>query len=1217
MPTPDLSATLEAGDLGETILVPGYSAVSSPGDPALPFQDLIVILPPNADPNSLAVSLSGSATVVVPGLHDIAPAPPAVTVVDGQRMEDWGQNKQIRDGRNTLVYEAAQVFPSANCELVDVGRMRKWLLARVRYYPYRYDPVAHKLELTYGGSLVVSFATRSVSITSPATASDMVLTATLRSIAANYAGAESWYTGGSTAVQSSEEVQTASQYAIITTSAIVAGSAKLQSFVNHKVSLGYSVEVLTESQWGGGAGDAAAQNIRAYLKANYATKHIRYVLLIGDPNPSSGAVPMKMLWPRHNSDTYREAPSDYYYADLTGNWDLDGDGYFGEEDNDFGVGGIDRYPEVIVGRIPFYGSFSDLDSILQKTIEYETGQRSGSWVHHVLLSMEPSDDKTPGYHLGEAIRTEIAEPKTCGTTRVYDDVYGLNPPADYIPCNYDNVLAAWQQHAGFHFWWTHGSTNSAADIFTSDRCQYLDDNYPSFVFQCSCSNGYPEASYNLGYSLLRQGAVATVCASRVSWYYPGQTTFAATDSNAGMTYRYAYKLLRDHLPCGDAHYQMQVTVPKLIWMNHCVFNLYGDPSLSYADGPGITHTPLADTENASAPYLVTADVISGLPLAKGSPTLLWNISGGATFIAIPMSQASGNSYAAEIPAQPYGTKVYYYISATDSSGQSATSPRNAPTALHSFSVIADTAPPAITHTPLSDTGNRTGPYLVKATVTDNRSVGAVRLRYHKNSGPDQTVEMLPQGSDLYQADIPGPTSAGDTVAYYISAVDTSINANTTRMPATGYYSFGITQGRTVAVLNCQTSPTYFMGGNTNAYQSLATILQTDPLQRFEVSVVTDLSSATLAGKEAIVLPDNAVPTADLQSVLSWFGPGRVILAMDSAACYAAYSGLMWPSAAGASGYGTYWDYSSSLNDQQVWLQDPITTGFSVGQVIECRANDAQFFTDRLPPDAKALTGKQSDPTRCYAAYRDVPGKGRIVVLGPFMSPTSGQYSIIREALAPSLTPISIAAAKKCNDGWRVCLSGKIVTCNLADYRYIEEPDRTSGIKIRYAYGLAAPSMVTVTGRMNTVNGERVLDAETAENLGLASAPAAFAQKTSALGGAGLGNQQAVMEYRIDRTSGNPLPQLLPSAGANNIGLLVRVFGRVTAIGDGYFYVDDGCACDDGSGYTGIRVISSGFQQPLPNQYVVLTAVSSTYFDRGSLFRALVLPNSDCIRTIVP
>ena len=55
-------------------------------------------------------------------------------------------------------------------------------------------------------------------------------------------------------------------------------------------------------------------------------------------------------------------------------------------------------------------------------------------------------------------------------------------------------------------------------MFNTSNCASLNDSYPSFVVQVSCTNGYPETSGNLGYCLLKQGAIATLSASRVSWY---------------------------------------------------------------------------------------------------------------------------------------------------------------------------------------------------------------------------------------------------------------------------------------------------------------------------------------------------------------------------------------------------------------------------------------------------------------------------------------------------------------------------------------------------------------------------------------------------------------------------------------------------------------------------------------------------------------------------
>ena len=70
----------------------------------------------------------------------------------------------------------------------------------------------------------------------------------------------------------------------------------------------------------------------------------------------------------------------------------------------------------------------------------------------------------------------------------------------------------------------------------------------------------------------------------------------------------------------------------------------------------------------------------------------------------------------------------------------------------------DTTPPVITHTPLADTGNTTGPYQVCATVTDNMGVGAVTLYWNKNGGSFTPVPMAASGTpNQYCGNIPGPS----------------------------------------------------------------------------------------------------------------------------------------------------------------------------------------------------------------------------------------------------------------------------------------------------------------------------------------------------------------------------------------------------------------------------------------------------------------------------
>lgn len=1306
---PDCNAVIEPDTAGELIRADGYATLASPGDPALPYKEIDLLLPPNANPHSVTVGLRDAVTTEIEGLHELAPAPPIVTSVDGGETVDWGPGKQITGGRNTAVYSRNAFYPGSNAEVVSVGNMRKWRLARVRYYPYRYNPISRQVTLTARGEIELNYDLLSVTTQSvPSSARDRVFVDKVADLAANFAEARSWYdsTGGVT-IQS--EPAAATGYAILTTSAIASASTKLAAFVNHKMSRGFAVTVVTEAQWGGGTGDTAANRIRAWLKANYVSKGLKYVLLIGNPNPTTGDVPMKMLWPRLGSSTYREAPSDYFYADLTGNWDLNGDGYYGDSSYDLGTGGCDLYPEVIVGRIPYYSVPSDLDSILQKIMDYESGVIGGDWVKRALLSAKPSDGSTPGYHLFEAIKSDTLTPAGFGSIRVYEETYGVSPAPDYTPCSYDNVTSAWNQHAGFHFWWTHGNETVAADICSSDRTAQLDDSFPSFTFQCSCLNATPENPNNLAYALLKRGAIATNAATRVSWYYPGQTVFTNSDSNAGMTYKYAYELIRNKRPCGDAHYAMQSELPGDIWMNHCVFNLYGDPSVVYASGPAITHAPLPDTDITSSPYQVEAQVTTNGPLKSGSPIVKWNTNGGSTFSTVSMSLVSGLTYRAQIPAQPYGTTVYYYLHAEDTAGRTGVSPAGAPGVLHSFRVRVDTQPPVINHTPLANTGNLAGPYVVQATITDDTAIGSAVLYYHRNSAADTAVAMTSVGANVYQGQIPGTSTAGDVISYYIVATDASLSHNISRSPSvSGYYSFAIPPKRRVAVYNSSSTPVYFSGTNSNCYQSVANILASDPAQRFDVAVVTSLTATDLAGKDALILPDNGVLSADTQSVINWFSVGKTIVTLESSTSYAACSGFMWPAAAGSSGYGTCWDTNASVNDQEIVLADPITAGYSVGDVIESRGYTASFIASALPSDARILSRSKNNPARVYAAYRDVPGKGRLVALGPYVQVQPTQYPMIREALAVSPTdktititapapgavfetgqtatisymtsgvwssgekikleynagldstwlPISgasslssgnvsfnwqtaglpssdgykirasqvvggaidtsdapftivgvvtIPQAKALPDATLVKLKNKPVLSALSGLSYLGESTRLTGIKVRNATGLVVGALATVVGKMSTADGERVVDAISTQTSGASTQVGPLFMRMSVLGGGSIAGQDGVVEYRRIRNGDAWSTVLVPATGINTIGVLARVAGKVTAVGSDYFYVDDGTGCDDGSGFAGVRILCGTMGKPSLNARVAVTGVSSTHFERGCLWRAIVLP----------
>lgn len=286
---------------------------------------------------------------------------------------------------------------------------------------------------------------------------------------------------------------------------------------------------------------------------------------------------------------------------------------------DKGTGGVDSGADVFVGRIPVYNNnYSDLDAILEKIVKYETDSGDISWRESILLPMVPLWDDTPSYHLGEGIKDDIAIPSSFDYYRIYDEDYSTSggPTPELWPCTYNNVVGEWQNRYGMVVWATHGSSTGASHIITSGDVPALDDAKPSFTFQASCSNGHPETSNNLGYALLKHGAVATVSSSRVSWEYHGAWSFDPhNEANHNIGYYYTKKVIDDGIPksAGAALYLTKGDIPA-VGSNAMDYNLYGDPDC-YLLTTVLNSPPVAD---ANGPYTAECEGATTIILLDGT-----------------------------------------------------------------------------------------------------------------------------------------------------------------------------------------------------------------------------------------------------------------------------------------------------------------------------------------------------------------------------------------------------------------------------------------------------------------------------------------------------------------------------------------------------------------------------------------------------------------------
>lgn len=568
---------------------------SVPGQPRLPQQVATYALPPDADLATVSVTVDDLEFAVLPLARPVRPAAPWRTSPAAAPF--YGGATNIVEGRDLDVYGMDADVPAAAAVREGVSQMRRWKLVRVALNPALYNPARGTLKQVSRVAFTVSYDRRKTLLASRL-AADTVLDADALALVANAETARAWYAGAAPARRSGGAGEV---LAILTTDAIYADSTNLYGLVAHKRALGYTVHTVTETKvdgqaasngWNevaGQAPDGKADRLRKWLQDNYVSMGIKYVLLIGNPDPAANELPMKQL--DYQAYVY---PVDCYFSDLTGNWDIDGNGIYGNETNDVELaGGVDLVPEVYVGRIPVYMSDPEwrgiLRGIVRKIIHYEL-ETDIAWRRAGLLPESFSDLSTDGGWLGYHTENNILAPQGHEAYTLYEQ--------GSVDTNYNSSLASdeellanatarhWMTNDfGTVLWWAHGWSRGAVvytggDVYNSYQCPLIDNARPAVIFMSSCSCGDPADSYNISYAMLRDGGIASVAAGQVSWYYSCSWSPAeAKGHNASMGYDFMRKVVSDGATFGQALAEVKNEAIGW-WNNRYTFSLYGDPTLS-------------------------------------------------------------------------------------------------------------------------------------------------------------------------------------------------------------------------------------------------------------------------------------------------------------------------------------------------------------------------------------------------------------------------------------------------------------------------------------------------------------------------------------------------------------------------------------------------------------------------------------------------------------
>jgi len=484
---------------------------------------------------------------------------------------------------------------------------------------------------------------------------------------------------------------------VIITSALL--EEAMQQLVTYKNESGYVTELmLIEDILSSYTGRDDPEKLREYLKNFYAQGGY-YVLMAGDET----ILPIRYAYPNYATtipDPEYLQICDLYFADMTGDWDGDGDNIWGERYSD----NPDIIPELAVGRLPI-NTPEEATRYINKLISYETNPGNGnseylnrafffssdqmrdlpeSGQHQVIASAYPDYfgiDNTNGVESATGDDPSPTNLSPSELSSVFSDGFGIvnviaHGRSDGFvvkSANYNEwpkELLITEEQTG-----SHGCFDS---LSINDK--------PAFYYSLACDNGAFDMDQppsdnenpNMAQSLIGSsgGAIGFVAYSRYGWIYssyllqetffdslfahPGRPAIEAMhDSKA--VYYYQRDLIYGQNFYGDPTLKVYTDIPENIQMEATINESNLELALSSEGNPSVS-TDVILSKDGIILNVFTSDANGNVtitqPLDSSSTYILSASTPGSTISRITILQSIVTSIDDEPSLLPHNFELH-------------------------------------------------------------------------------------------------------------------------------------------------------------------------------------------------------------------------------------------------------------------------------------------------------------------------------------------------------------------------------------------------------------------------------------------------------------------------------------------------------------------------------------------------------------------------------
>ncbi|MFO7915180.1 MAG: C25 family cysteine peptidase [Candidatus Krumholzibacteriales bacterium] len=505
---------------GTYIHIPGCQRTAAPGKPALPVFQARFILPPGESVTGIRIEAGPDYNLA--GRHYITPAPMQSPVSGSIPSLNF---------RDETVYSMTSPYPSERARPVTEQSICGIRIAFVNIYPCRLIPASGQVRYTRQVEVILDTGPSGVPVVHPQPAVERAAAWASR-ISSNPERAADYIEYGEDAEELLYQAYPdQSRYPfIIITSPALEDFFKPLAWI--RTDSGLRARIVNTGWIQSNFGGADLQErIRSFIKYAYFNWQAEYVLLGGDDD----IIPHRGLYVKAGSEIEEDLPADLYYAALDGNWNTDGDGYFGEP------GEEDLLPEVSLGRLPVNGQ-AGIDNFTAKLSAYSLQPNpqdcaEAAFLGELLWSEDGVDTWGGDYKDETLYGSDNYEISTAGVNQefashiLYDrETAGEWDAADLIPVinsgvNLVNHLGHTGLHNAMHLTSSNlnllqnsGGSGTNPAVFYSQGCYAAAFDNRDYAGQI-----YQEDAIGEQLVTGEAGAVAFIGNSRYGWNAPGST----------------------------------------------------------------------------------------------------------------------------------------------------------------------------------------------------------------------------------------------------------------------------------------------------------------------------------------------------------------------------------------------------------------------------------------------------------------------------------------------------------------------------------------------------------------------------------------------------------------------------------------------------------------------------------------------------------------------